>query len=168
MLPIVFEPATIAVGLAGAGEGWARRKAMLEQAGVTPLTIEPDASQSAIRPLTMLFVAGLGMAQSARLAQSARDAGVLVNVEDVPNLCDFHVPAAVRRGDLLLTISTGGRAPGLSRILREWLEGRFGDEWTARLDDLSSARASWREDGLSPPQVSQNTRDLVTKKGWLS
>ncbi len=65
------------------------------------------------------------MPASARLAQLARDAGVLVNVEDVPDLCDFHVPAAVRRGDLLLTVSTGGRAPGLSRILREWLETPF-------------------------------------------
>lgn len=168
MLPIVFDPATIAVGLAGAGEGWARRKAMLEQAGVSPLTIAPDALQSAILSLTVLFVTGLERPASARLAQLARDAGVLVNVEDVPELCDFHVPATVRRGDLLLTISTGGRAPGLSRILREWLEGRFGAEWTARLEDLGSARATWREDGLSPPQVSQNTRDLVTKRGWLS
>ncbi len=168
MLPIVFDPATITVGLAGAGEGWARRKAMLEQSGVSSLTIAPDAPQNAISGLTILFVAGLDMPASARLAQFARDAGVLVNVEDVPDLCDFHIPAAVRRGDLLLTISTGGRAPGLSRILREWLETRFGDEWTARLEDISSARASWREDGLAPPQVSQNTRDLVAKKGWLS
>ena len=74
---------------------------------------------------------------SARLVQLARDAGVPVNVEDVPELCDFHVPATVRRGDLLLTISTGGRAPGLSRILREWLEDRFDEQWTARLDDLA-------------------------------
>ncbi len=168
MLPIVFDPATIAVGLAGMGEGWDRRRAMLEQAGVTPLTIAPDAPQSAILTLTVLFVAGLDRPASARLAQLARDAGVLVNVEDIPDLCDFHVPAAVRRGDLLLTISTGGRAPGLSRILREWLESRFGNEWTARLENLGSARATWREDGLSPSEVSQNTRELVAKKGWLS
>ncbi len=48
MLPIVFDPATIAVGLAGAGEGWARRKAMLAEAGVSSLTIAPDAPQNAI------------------------------------------------------------------------------------------------------------------------
>jgi precorrin-2 dehydrogenase/sirohydrochlorin ferrochelatase len=168
MLPIVLDPVKLAVGLAGAGEGLARRRAMLEQAGVSPLTIAPDAPESAIRALTILFVAGLEPAPSARLARLARNAGVLVNVEDVPDLCDFHVPAAIRRGDLVLTVSTGGKAPGLSRILREWLEDRFSGEWTARLDDLSTARTGWREDGLSPNQVSQNTRDLVTKKGWLS
>ena len=168
MLPIVFDPATIAVGLAGMGEGWDRRRAMLEQAGVTPLTIAPDAPQSAILTLTVLFVAGLDRPASARLAQLARDAGVLVNVEDIPDLCDFHVPAAVRRGDLLLTISTGGRAPGLSRTLREWLESQFSNKWTTHPENLGSARATWREDGLSPSEVSQNTRELVAKKGWLS
>src|SRR6185437_1782033 len=168
MLPIVLDPAKLAVGLAGAGEGLARRRAMLEQAGVTLLTVAPDAAESALTPLSVLFVAGLDLDRSARLAQLARHAGVLVNVEDVPDLCDFHVPAAVRRGDLVVTVSTGGKAPGLSRILREWLEDRFSGEWTARLDDLSAARSGWREDGLSPNQVSQNTRDLVAKKGWLS
>lgn len=168
MLPIVFNPASIAVGLAGAGEGWARRQSLLEQSGIEPRTIAPDATETALKPLTVLFVAGLDPATSTGLAERARKAGVPVNVEDVPDLCDFHVPATVRRGDLLLTVSTGGRAPGLSRILREWLETRFGGEWEARLDDLSTARATWRDNGLTAPQVSQNTRDLVARKGWLS
>lgn len=168
MLPIVLDPANIAVGLAGAGEGLAKRRATLAESGIVPLTIGPDAPESAIAVLNILFVAGLDRTASARLAQHARNAGVLVNVEDVPDLCDFHVPATVRRGDLLLTISTGGKAPGLSRILREWLETRFGEEWTARIEDIGSVRAAWRDDGLSPAQVSQNTRDLVAKKGWLS
>ncbi len=168
MLPIVINPALTAVGLTGAGEGWHRRQEMLEQAGITPLILTPEAALTALPPLAILFVAGLDQATSARLAETARKARVLVNVEDVPDLCDFHVPATVRRGDLLLTVSTGGKAPGLSRILREWLETRFGGEWTARLDDLSTARTGWRNDGLSPPQVSQNTRDLVARKAWLS
>jgi precorrin-2 dehydrogenase/sirohydrochlorin ferrochelatase len=167
MLPIVFDPATVAVGLAGAGEGLARRQALLEQAGVVPLYVAPDAPESALSPLTLLFVAGLDRAPAARLAGLARGIGVPVNVEDVPELCDFHVPATVRRGDLLLTVSTGGRAPGLSRILREWLDGRFGSEWTARLEDLGSSRAAWREGGLPPSEVAAKTRDLVTQKGWL-
>jgi precorrin-2 dehydrogenase/sirohydrochlorin ferrochelatase len=168
MLPVVLDPAKIVVGLAGTGEGLARRRAMLEQAGIVPPPIAADASGSDLSALTVLFVAGLEPGSSARLAGLARNAGILVNVEDVPALCDFHVPAAVRRGDLVLTVSTGGKAPGLSRILREWLEDRFNGEWTARLNDLGAARTGWREDGVSPREVSQNTRDLVTKKGWLS
>src|SRR5919198_991512 len=73
--------------------------------------------------------------------QAARDRGVLVNVMDDVEHCDFAAPALVRRGDLLIAISTGGRSPALARRLREELEARFGDEWAAVLDLLAEVRA---------------------------
>ena len=45
---------------------------------------------------------------AAGMAARCRALGRLVNVEDVKPLCDFHTPSQVRRGDLLLSISTGG------------------------------------------------------------
>jgi precorrin-2 dehydrogenase/sirohydrochlorin ferrochelatase len=92
---------------------------------------------------------------------------VLVNVEDVLPLCDFHVPAIVRRGDLLLTASTGGQVPGLSRVLRESLAEDYGPEWTQRMKELSLARAKWRSQGLSMAEVSQHVRDMISAMGWL-
>jgi siroheme synthase-like protein len=77
----------------------------------------------------------------AAVCQAARDRGVLVNVMDDVEHCDFAAPALVRRGDLLIAISTGGRSPALARRLREELEGRFGDEWAAVLDLLAEVRA---------------------------
>jgi precorrin-2 dehydrogenase/sirohydrochlorin ferrochelatase len=75
-----------------------------------------------------------------RIARVARARGVLVNVmDDVPN-CDFAAPAIVRRGDLVLAISTGGRSPALARRLREELGARFGDEWATVLDVLRGVR----------------------------
>jgi precorrin-2 dehydrogenase/sirohydrochlorin ferrochelatase len=63
-----------------------------------------------------------------------------VNVmDDIPN-CDFAAPAVVRRGDLVLAISTGGRSPALARRLREELEARFGQEWAEILDVLRDVR----------------------------
>jgi uroporphyrin-III C-methyltransferase/precorrin-2 dehydrogenase/sirohydrochlorin ferrochelatase len=60
------------------------------------------------------------------IAADARAAGVLVNVmDDVPN-CDFAAPAIVRRGDLLIAIGTGGRAPALAGRLRADGRGRPG------------------------------------------
>ena len=73
----------------------------------------------------------------------------------------------VRRGDLLLTASTGGQVPGLARAMREALADQFGPEWTARLKELGLARAKWRSEGLSPAQVSQNVRDMIAAMGWL-
>jgi precorrin-2 dehydrogenase/sirohydrochlorin ferrochelatase len=75
-----------------------------------------------------------------RIAAEARARGVLVNVmDDVPN-CDFAAPAIVRRGDLVLAISTGGRSPALARRLREELEARFGPEWAIVLDVVRDVR----------------------------
>ncbi|HWA89185.1 MAG TPA: NAD(P)-dependent oxidoreductase [Rhizomicrobium sp.] len=157
MLPIAIDPQTVRVGLAGAGEGLERRRAMLAEAGVEPVC----------SPYAVLFIAGLDHASSAALAAQARAAGALVNVEDLPELCDFHVPAIVRRGDLAFTVSTNGKAPALSRLLREWLERAFGFEWTARMEKVAAAREGWRGDGLAPGDVSRRTRDLVAREGWL-
>jgi precorrin-2 dehydrogenase / sirohydrochlorin ferrochelatase len=75
-----------------------------------------------------------------RIAAEARARGVLVNVmDDIPN-CDFAAPAVVRRGDLVLAISTGGRSPALARRVREELEARFGQEWAEILDVLQDVR----------------------------
>jgi siroheme synthase (precorrin-2 oxidase/ferrochelatase) len=77
------------------------------------------------------------------------------------------MPAVVRRGDLALTVSTSGKAPGLSRLIREWLERSIGAEWRERLDHLAHARAGWRAEGLAPGDVSRRIRDLVAREGWL-
>ena len=168
MLPIVLNETSIIVGLAGAGEALERRRAVLAEAGVTPQIISSDSAAEALRSLTVLFVAGLDEKSSERLARAARSQNVLVNVEDVPALCDFHVPAAVRRGDLILTVSTGGKAPGLARLIREWLEHKLGEEWSGRLRELSGYRAQWRGQGHPPSEVSERTRQFVRERDWLS
>ena len=55
--------------------------------------------------------------------------GILVNVVDRPEFCSFIVPATINRGDLSISISTGGASPALARNIRESLEKQFGDEY---------------------------------------
>lgn len=167
MLPIVLNPNAVAVGLVGAGDGLARRRALLEAAGIEPVALAADVPDEDLRSLSVLFVAGLPHREAWVLAARAREDGVLVNVEDVPALCDFHVPAAVRRGDLLLTVSTGGKAPGLAGLFRQWLDRQIGREWGDRLAEVEVKRQSWRGAGHSPSEVSRRTRALVAERGWL-
>ena len=167
MLPIAVNPRMVRVGLAGAGEGLARRQALLAESGVEAVSVAAESSDAALHCLSLLFIAGLDRTAATELARRARTGGVLVNVEDIPELCDFHVPATVRRGALLLTVSTGGRAPGLARRLREWLQGRFGPEWDRHLETIGTAREGWRGEGLAPDEVSRRTRDLLEREGWL-
>jgi precorrin-2 dehydrogenase/sirohydrochlorin ferrochelatase len=158
----------VRIGLAGAGEGLVRRAALLAESGADAVSVASESSDAALHCLSVLFIAGLERPIAAELARRARLGGVLVNVEDVPELSDFHVPAMVRRGTLMLTVSTGGRAPAVARRLREWLQRRFGPEWDEHLEILGAARAGWRADGLLPDEVSRRTRDLIENRGWLS
>jgi precorrin-2 dehydrogenase/sirohydrochlorin ferrochelatase len=167
MLPLVLNPANLKTGLAGRGPARDRRAALLAEAGVEVRLLPEPVADTLLASLNLLFVAGLPEGEAGELAARARAAGVLVNVEDRPSLCDFHVPAIVRRGDLLLTASTGGQAPGLARALRESLAEAFGPEWTGRLKELGRARAKWRAEGLPPAEVSRKLRDLVAQRGWL-
>lgn len=168
MLPIVLSPKLMRAGVAGEGDGLARRRSLLAEAGVEYVVISRSADAIALRGLHLLFVAGLPRQAAAKLSETARRAGILVNVEDVPELCDFHVPAVVRQGDLLLTVSTGGLAPGLSRSIREWLQEKFGPEWRSRAAQVGRAREIWRKKGLEASEVSDRTREMVEEKGWLS
>ena len=167
MLPIILDPLKLKTGLVGRGEPLARRAALLAQAGVASRLLSPDASDEVLASMRLLFVAGLAEGEARLLAGRARALGVLVNVEDVLPLCDFHIPAIVRQGDLLLTASTGGKSPALARQVREHLAESFGPEWRARLDALGKARARLRSQGLTPAEVSQTVRTLVREKGWL-
>jgi precorrin-2 dehydrogenase/sirohydrochlorin ferrochelatase len=167
MLPIILSPHKLCTALIGRGAPLARRASLLADAGVEARLLSPDVSDELLAPLQLLFVAGLDEGEARHLAARARAFGVLVNVEDVLPLCDFHVPAIVRQGDLLLTASTGGAAPGLARALREHLSESFGPEWRERVSELAAERARYRSQGLAPAEVSQKVRSLVTEKGWL-
>lgn len=167
MLPVILNPVRLKTGLVGKGAALARRASLLAEAGIEARLLSADVSDELLASLQLLFVAGLDEGEARHLAARARAFGVLVNVEDVLPLCDFHVPAIVRQGDLLLTASTGGAAPGLARALREHLAESFGPEWRARVDELAAERARYRSQGLTPAEVSQKVRTLVAEKGWL-
>jgi len=76
-------------------------------------------------------------------------AGVWVNSADDPARCSFTLPARARRGDLLVTVSTGGRSPALASWLRERLEAELGPEYEVLLDVLAAERARLRAEGRS-------------------
>lgn len=74
------------------------------------------------------------------IARACRRRGVLVNVMDDPDRCDFAAPAVVRRGDLTIAVSTSGRSPAVAARLREELEDRYGPEWAEVLDVIGDVR----------------------------
>jgi precorrin-2 dehydrogenase/sirohydrochlorin ferrochelatase len=75
-----------------------------------------------------------------RVYQEAQRRGVLCNVVDVPDLCDFFYPAVVRRGDLQIAVSTAGQSPSLAQKIRQQLEKQFGPAYTAWVAELGETR----------------------------
>jgi len=76
--------------------------------------------------------------------------GVLCNVVDDPEYCDFYYPAVVRRGPLQIAISTGGASPMLARRLREQLEQDFPADYAPWLAALDKERKRIHRSALSP------------------
>ena len=72
--------------------------------------------------------------------REAQRRGVLCNVVDVPDLCDFYYPAVVRRGDLQIAVSTAGKSPSLAQKIRQQLEKQFGPGYAAWVAELGETR----------------------------
>jgi len=75
-------------------------------------------------------------------------AGVWVNSADDPANCAFTLPSRVRRGDLLVTFSTGGRSPALATWLRRRFSEEIGPEYLTLMDLLAEERARLRREGV--------------------
>ena len=64
-----------------------------------------------------------------RINADAEKRNMLCNIADVPDICNFILPAIIRRGDLCLAISTSGKSPAFAKKLKKDLEKTFGDEY---------------------------------------
>lgn len=168
MFPIVIDPGRMQCAVAGDGAAATRRLAALEAAGaghVIRFADVPDAA--ALGDVRLLLIAGMADHKAAALVALARAMGILVNVEDRKDWCDFHLPAVTRRGDLVIAVSTNGRSPGLARRIRRHIDTLFGPEWRSRLDEMARARGEWRAVGMKPRALARLTDAFIDRQRWL-
>jgi precorrin-2 dehydrogenase/sirohydrochlorin ferrochelatase len=88
----------------------------------------------------LVVVATASRSLNERIYHEAQRLGVLCNVVDVPDLCDFFYPSVVRRGDLQIAVSTAGQSPSLAQKIRQQLEKQFGPGYTAWVAELGETR----------------------------
>jgi precorrin-2 dehydrogenase/sirohydrochlorin ferrochelatase len=112
--------------------GWAR-------AGKITLEIRAFAD-SDLEGTFLAIVATASRALNAVIYREAQRRGVLCNVVDVPEYCDFYYPSVVRRGDLQIAISTNGQSPALAQKLRQQLERQFGPGYARWVAELGATR----------------------------
>jgi len=75
-----------------------------------------------------------------KIHKDCQELEILCNVVDEPQLCDFFVPAVVRRGDLQIAIGTEGDCPAYAGHIRKKLEKIFTDKHGEFLAELETAR----------------------------
>lgn len=75
-----------------------------------------------------------------RIYEDCQELEILCNVVDQPELCDFFVPAVVKRGDLQIAIGTEGHCPAYAGHLRQKLEEIFTETHGRFVDELAKVR----------------------------
>ena len=80
-------------------------------------------------------------------------AGVWVNSADDPQRCSAILPARVRRGRLLLTVSTGGHSPAVAAWVRKRLADAYGPEYDQLIGLLSEVRSEVQARGVGTEQL---------------
>jgi siroheme synthase-like protein len=87
-------------------------------------------------------------AVNAEVAREGRERHAWVNAVDDPPNCDFILPSVVRRGDIVVAVSTGGASPALARRLREELEAFLDEDYAPLAGLLQEVRQELRSRGV--------------------
>ena len=112
----------------------------------------------------LVVVAMASRALNGTIYREAQRRGVLCNVVDVPEYCDFYYPAVVRRGDLQIAISTNGQSPSLSQKLRQQLEQQFGPGYAQWVAELGETRRLVLSSGLDRERKSELLHSLASRE----
>ncbi len=140
-LPLFLRLSGQPVILLGEGEAAAAKLRLIERAGARAVDEDDPAARLA-------FIA---LDDPEAAATRLRGRGVLVNVVDRPDLCDFTVPSLLERGPVLIAVGTGGVSAGLAKALRLRLEAVLPASLGALAEALGAARgrlrARWNDAG---------------------
>ena len=99
-------------------------------------------------------------AVDARIASDCREKGIPVNVVDNAKLCDFIFPAVIKKGRLLVSVSTSGASPAYARLLKEKIERLLPSDIEAVLEEMYELRGRLKAENLSQKERA----DIYKKK----
>lgn len=97
------------------------------------------------------------------IRDDAKALGILVNVADTPDLCDFYLGGIVTKGDLKIAISTNGKSPTFAKRMRQLFEEVLPDDIPQILNNLRTIRDGLKDDfEYKVQRMNEITRDLVS------
>lgn len=102
----------------------------------------------------------------AKIYRQARRRGILCNVVDDPEHCDFYYGATIRRGALQIAISTAGYSPALAQRLKKQIEAEIGSEYEFWVAQLGRERKRLFARRLSPQQRRELLHRLASQTSF--
>ncbi len=170
MLPIIITPQFVSALVMGKGSATARRLQMLEESHVKNIKyfenfISEKHLEESLEGVNIVYIADFNNETSATIAKIIRAKNILLNIEDKSEFCDFHVPAIIHRGDLLLTASTAGKSPRVARRIKKILENQFDNSFAEKLDVISQKRLEWKSKNTTFEEVAEKTDEEILKIG---
>ena len=100
-----------------------------------------------------------------QIYDEAQRRGILANVVDVPPLCDFYYPAVVRRGSLVVAVSSQGESPHLAQRVRDEISQLLPEELDEAVQCIGDQRRRILREHAQGPERLQLLRDLVYPSG---
>ena len=129
------------------------------------LLIERPYQSSDIEDVDIVIAAVNKKEVSAYIREDAKEKGILINVADTPNLCDFYLSSIVKKGNLKIAISTNGKSPTIAKRLKEEINEWIPDEMDDVLENMQSIRKDINGDfGEKVKQLNELTKVLVAKQ----
>lgn len=114
------------------------------------------------KDLVILATDDHALHQQIKLMADSR--GILVNVADTPELCDFYLGSIVQKGNLKIAISTNGKSPTLAKRIKEVLYDAIPEEIDELLIHLNKIRSNMKEDfGEKVKILNDLTKSLTGK-----
>jgi precorrin-2 dehydrogenase/sirohydrochlorin ferrochelatase len=113
----------------------------------------------------LVIAATSAPAVNQRIYDEAQARGILANVVDVPPLCDFYYPAVVRRGSLIVAVSSQGESPHLAQRVRDEISELLPQELEQAVDRIGEERRRILRDHAPGGERLQLLRDLVYPRG---
>jgi len=117
--------------------------------------------ESFVKDAFLIVIATNDRDLNKRVSAFAKESNILVNTVDQPEECSFIVPSIIKKGDLIVAVSTSGKSPALAKMIREELEHRFGIEYRYFLNMMGKLRKELISSGKSETERTRIFHDLV-------
>jgi precorrin-2 dehydrogenase/sirohydrochlorin ferrochelatase len=125
--------------------------------GTTAELIESKYAKDFLAAATLVIAATDNEHLNSQIYKDCQQLEILCNVVDSPALCDFYVPAVVKRGDLQIAVGTEGKSPAFAGHIRKKLEKIFTEKHGEFLDEIERLREN----------IIKNIPDPIQRKAIL-